>query len=75
MPSNLIDIRGISQRFHWLSPSLGQVTYVLLTRSPLSPQTNPRLPFDLHALGTPLAFILSQDQTLHTFLLEILIRS
>jgi hypothetical protein len=24
-----------------------------------------RIPFDLHALGTPLAFILSQDQTLH----------
>jgi hypothetical protein len=23
------------------------------------------LPFDLHVLGLPLAFILSQDQTLH----------
>jgi hypothetical protein len=23
-----------------------------------------KIPFDLHALGTPLAFILSQDQTL-----------
>jgi hypothetical protein len=37
---------------------------VLLTRLPLSPQTNPRFPFDLHVLGTPPAFILSQDQTL-----------
>jgi hypothetical protein len=37
---------------------------VLLTRSPLSPQTNPRIPFDLHVLSTPPAFILSQDQTL-----------
>ena len=63
--SNPINIWGISHRFQWLSPSPGQVTYVLLTRSPLSPQTNPRIPFDLHALGTPLAFILSQDQTLH----------
>ncbi len=28
---------GISHRFQWLFPSSGQVTYVLLTRSPLSP--------------------------------------
>ena len=28
-----------------------------------------RLPFDLHVLGLPLAFILSQDQTLHCILL------
>jgi hypothetical protein len=35
MASNPLNIRGISQRFHWLSPSPGQVTYVLLTRSPL----------------------------------------
>ncbi len=28
---------GISHRFQWLFPSLGQVTYVLLTRLPLSP--------------------------------------
>jgi len=28
---------GISDRFQSLSPALGQVTYVLLTRSPLSP--------------------------------------
>jgi hypothetical protein len=38
---------------------------VLLTRSPLAPKS----PFDLHVLGTPPAFILSQDQTLQTCLL------
>ena len=41
----------------------GQVAYVLLTRSPLS-RIAP-LSIDLHVLGTPPAFILSQDQTLH----------
>ena len=34
---------------------------MLLTRPPL----HPKMPFDLHVLGTPPAFILSQDQTLH----------
>ena len=29
------DISGISHRFQWLSPTPGQVTHVLLTRSPL----------------------------------------
>src|SRR4029450_13174498 len=28
-------VSGISHRFRWLSPSAGQVTHVLLTRSPL----------------------------------------
>jgi hypothetical protein len=55
---------GFSRRFHRLSPSLGQVTYVLLTRSPLSRQSKLSFSFDLHVLGTPPAFILSQDQTL-----------
>jgi hypothetical protein len=36
---------------------------VLLTRPPRS--RSEKRPFDLHALGTPPAFILSQDQTLH----------
>ena len=31
-------------------------------------------PFDLHVLGTPPAFILSQDQTLHLFLMKSLSR-
>jgi hypothetical protein len=34
---------------------------VLLDRSPLTLAG----PFDLHTLGAPLAFVLSQDQTLH----------
>ena len=29
-------ISGISQTFAWVSQSLGQITYVLLTRSPLN---------------------------------------
>jgi hypothetical protein len=33
---------------------------VLLTRTPLSPKAS----FDLHVLGLPPAFVLSQDQTL-----------
>jgi hypothetical protein len=37
---------------------------VLLTRSPLSEQPKSLFTFDLHVLGTPPAFILSQDQTL-----------
>ena len=52
---------GISRPFGLLSPAEGQVSYVLRTRSPLSLAA----PFDLHVLGTPPAFILSQDQTLH----------
>ena len=44
-----------------------QVTHALLTRPPLSHYSVRKLPsasFDLHVLGTPPAFILSQDQTL-----------
>ena len=46
----------------------GQVAYVLLTRSPLGSPASWIPSFDLHVLGTPPAFILSQDQTLHLFL-------
>ena len=61
---------GISSRFQLLSPSEGQVPHVLLTRSPLSyisvtPKGSVNItPFDLHVLGAPPAFVLSQDQTL-----------
>src|SRR4051812_39156606 len=46
-----------------LSPARGQITHVLLTRAPLY---RGRSPFscDLHVLGAPLTFALSQDQTL-----------
>ncbi len=57
-------ISGISPGFPELSQSLGQVTHVLLTRSPLTTQPKPGDPFDLHVLSTPPAFVLSQDQTL-----------
>ena len=40
--------------------------YALLTRAPLTYQPKSICPFDLHVLGLPLAFILSQDQTLHS---------
>ena len=52
-------------------PTKGQVTHALLTRPPLSSSiftpkgSNKRTPFDLHVLGMPPAFVLSQDQTLH----------
>ena len=43
-----------------------QVLYVLLTRSPLSfsGASTRKTSLDLHVLGTPPAFVLSQDQTL-----------
>jgi hypothetical protein len=53
---------GIRPGFPGLSLSLGYVPtrYSAVRRS--SPEV---LPLDLHVLGTPPAFILSQDQTLH----------
>ncbi len=63
---------GISRSFLLLSPAQGQVTYVLLTRSPL---ISKRDSFDLHVLGTPPAFILSQDQTLHEICEELMFSS
>ena len=39
--------------------------YALRTRAPLAMNPKTHNPFDLHVLGLPLAFILSQDQTLH----------
>ena len=61
-------LSGFSFRFQKLSRAHGQVTYVLLTRSPLTSKKKQAFlfrPFDLHVLGMPPAFILSQDQTLH----------
>ncbi len=39
-------------------------THALLTRAPLSTGPKPCFTFDLHVLGLPPAFVLSQDQTL-----------
>ena len=58
-------ISGIRPSFPGLSRSLGQITHVLLTRSPLEYPASWAFPFDLHVLSTPPAFVLSQDQTLH----------
>ncbi len=60
-------VSGISIRFRMLSQSSRQVTYVLLTRPPLTIReaSFSSSPLDLHVLGTPPAFVLSQDQTLH----------
>src|SRR5436853_2634121 len=55
---------GISPSFLGLSRSSGQVTHVLLTRSRLCPGPKPGSSLHLHVLGTPPAFVLSQDQTL-----------
>ena len=65
----IIDLCGISGRFRQLSPTKGQVSHVLLTRSPLDCITafkegGDTVAFDLHVLGMPPAFVLSQDQTL-----------
>ena len=54
----------IIRRFHRLSACRGLVAYALRTRAPLSGPPKGPFPFDLHVLGLPLAFILSQDQTL-----------
>ena len=60
----LVTLCGISSRFQLLSPSERQVAHVLLTRPPLSYGASSITPFDLHVLGVPPAFVLSQDQTL-----------
>ena len=68
---------GISSRFQLLSPSERQVAHALLTRSPLSHLgslteiSELRASFDLHVLGTPPAFVLSQDQTLKYGILAV----
>jgi hypothetical protein len=70
-------ISGINPGFPGLSRSVGQVTHVLLTRSPLRHTSGLPLRYaslDLHALGTPPAFILSQDQTLQRTFIDPILR-
>ena len=73
VPCSTVVLCGISVRFQTLSPSERQVAHALLTRPPLSVtrtsssklvSVQRNTPFDLHVLGTPPAFVLSQDQTL-----------
>lgn len=56
-------VSGITRPFGRLSRGRGQVLHVLLSRSPLA-SLRRGVPFDLHVLGAPPAFVLSQDQTL-----------
>ena len=62
-PFEAVVLCCISPPFGRLSTTRRYVTYVLLTRAPLY---RGRSPFscDLHVLGAPLTFVLSQDQTL-----------
>ena len=57
---------GINSPFGELSPTSRQIAHVLRTRAPLNQVciTTNLVPFDLHVLSTPLAFVLSQNQTL-----------
>ena len=57
-------VSGITRPFGRLSRGRGQVLHVLLSRSPLA-SLRRGVPFDLHVLGAPPAFVLSQDQTLN----------
>ena len=62
---SLTALFGISPPFDELFPTEGQIIHALLTRAPLYFLLQAgNFSFDLHVLGTPPAFILSQDQTL-----------
>jgi hypothetical protein len=62
LASNEASVCGLSTAFALLSPTRGQVpTWSSAVRHSECKHSA----FDLHALGTPPAFVLSQDQTLH----------
>ena len=65
-PCDVVVLCGISTCFQVLSPCMGQIAHALLTRPPLKQleASSSLSPLDLHVLGTPPAFVLSQDQTL-----------
>ena len=66
LPCGIVVLCGISSRFRLLSPCTRQIAHALLTHPPLSRfvASYSTTPLDLHVLGTPPAFVLSQDQTL-----------
>ncbi len=64
-PCDFVILCGINLPFGRLFPSLRQVAHVLLTRPPLIRSPKGTSSLDLHVLGTPPAFVLSQDQTLN----------
>ena len=57
---------GINSPFGELSPISRQIAHVLRTLTPLDILciATKNIPFDLHVLSTPPAFVLSQNQTL-----------
>src|SRR5213075_1406047 len=57
---------GINSPFGELSPTSRQIPHVLRTLTPLDLLciATKQVPFDLHVLSTPPAFVLSQNQTL-----------
>ena len=57
---------GINSPFGELSPTSRQIPHVLRTLTPLDILNiaTKNIPFDLHVLSTPPAFVLSQNQTL-----------
>jgi hypothetical protein len=59
---------GINPSFPGLSPLEGRLRtrYSPVRHSSATEPNSVLLPFDLHVLSLPLAFILSQDQTLHS---------
>ena len=65
-PCGAVILCGISTPFGVLFPTERKVAHALLTRPPLKHLGASSLmsPLDLHVLGTPPAFVLSQDQTL-----------
>ena len=65
---------GIRRRFHRVSPCDGYVAHALRTLAPVAAKgiATLALPLDLHVLSLPLAFILSQDQTLRCCILSLL---
>ncbi len=62
-PEHMRDYSQFPVTFPQLGAGCVRVTHPCATRQP---EQAPLLPFDLHVLGLPLAFILSQDQTLRS---------
>ena len=63
---SFMTLSGLVSSFLLLSRSRRQVPYALLTRPPWLPWCKHHFPIDLHVLSILSAFILSQDQTLHS---------
>jgi hypothetical protein len=71
-----LTICGINSPFGELSPTSRQITHVLRTLAPLDITgiATSDIPFDLHVLSTPPAFVLSQNQTLREKFVPMLLK-